>query len=125
MELRSIASNGGTQRVEPAAIYSQLASGYAAVAPANPIPDEGTRHDNPDFSVSDQTIRKAIEKANKALEGVHRRFEYSVHEKTGQTIVKVINQDTDELIREIPNEKFLDLVSKLQELVGLIIDEKR
>lgn len=75
--------------------------------------------------ISESTLTKAIEKANKALEPVYRRFEYSIHEKTGEVLVKVIDQGNDQVIREIPNEKFLDLMAKLQELIGLNIDEKR
>lgn len=76
-------------------------------------------------SISESTMLKAIDKANKALEPVYRRFEYSVHERTGEIIVKVIDQAKDEVIREIPNEKFLDLMANLQDLIGLNIDEKR
>ncbi|MNC44911.1 flagellar protein FlaG [compost metagenome] len=78
-----------------------------------------------ELQVSESTLTKAIEKANKALEPVYRRFEYSIHEKTGEVLVKVIDQGNDQVIREIPNEKFLDLMAKLQELIGLNIDEKR
>jgi flagellar protein FlaG len=78
-----------------------------------------------ELSVSDQAIRNALERANKALAGMDRRFEFSVHEKTGEVMIKVINKATNEVIREIPNEKFLDMMTKLQELVGLNIDEKR
>ncbi|MFD2331487.1 flagellar protein FlaG [Cohnella sp. GCM10020058] len=78
-----------------------------------------------ELSLSDQAIKKAIEKANKAMEGSDRRFEYSVHEKTGDLLVKVVNTETNEVMREIPNEKLLDLMDKLQELAGINIDEKR
>lgn len=78
-----------------------------------------------ELSLSDQAVRKAIEKANKAMEGYERRFEYSVHEKTGDLMVKVVNTETNEVVREIPNEKLLDLMDKLQELAGINIDEKR
>lgn len=81
--------------------------------------------DKYESTLSESTMLKAIDKANKALEPVYRRFEYSVHDKTGEVIVKVIDQQNDEVINEIPNEKFLDLMAKLQELIGLNIDEKR
>ncbi|MEC0227895.1 flagellar protein FlaG [Paenibacillus alba] len=78
-----------------------------------------------ELTISDEAIIKAIEKANKSLEGIQHKFQYSVHEKTGQIMVKVINSDTDEIIREIPNEKLIDLIAKFQEINGLTIDEKR
>ena len=40
-------------------------------------------------------------------------------------MVKVIDAETNEVIREIPPEKILDLVATIWEMMGLIIDEKR
>lgn len=113
-------------------------STYAVSQPSTPTQDPSTSNnamatpaldllhkEKYELSLSEQAIRKAIEKANKAMEGFDRRFEYSIHEKTGDVMVKVINSETNEVVREIPNEKFLDLMDKLQELVGINIDEKR
>jgi flagellar protein FlaG len=76
--------------------------------------------------VSDKVVIEAIEKANRAIEGfAYISFEYSVHPKTHAIMVKVIDSDTNEVIREIPPEKFQDLVAKLWELSGLVIDERR
>jgi flagellar protein FlaG len=76
--------------------------------------------------VSDKVIIEAIEKANRAIEGfAYTSFEYSIHPKTHVAMVKVIDRDTKEVIREIPPEKFQDLVAKLWELSGLVIDERR
>ncbi len=49
---------------------------------------------------------------------------FSKHEDTGRTMVKVINKDTDELIREIPSEQVLDMAAKLDEMVGILFDTK-
>jgi flagellar protein FlaG len=78
-----------------------------------------------DLTVSQEAFVKILEKANKAVEGVQIKFEYSIHKKTGEVMVKMLNSETDEIIREIPSEKILDLVAGLQELSGVIIDEKR
>jgi len=76
--------------------------------------------------VCDKVVIDAIEKANRAIEGfAYVSFEYSVHPKTHTIMVKVIDRDTKEVIREIPSEKFEELVANLWELVGLIIDERR
>jgi flagellar protein FlaG len=36
-----------------------------------------------------------------------------------------VDNDTKEIIREIPPEKTLDMISKMWELAGLVVDEKR
>lgn len=78
-----------------------------------------------ELPMSDKVIINAIEKANRAISGANRKFEFSIHEKTKEIMVKVIDSDTNEVIREIPNEKILDMVAKMWEMAGLIVDERR
>ena len=49
---------------------------------------------------------------------------FSVHETTGQTMVKVVDKETGKLIREIPIEELLDLVDKIDEMIGILFDKK-
>ncbi|MGE4284301.1 MAG: flagellar protein FlaG [Clostridia bacterium] len=78
-----------------------------------------------DISVSEKAIIDIIERANKAIQGVNTSFEYSIHEQTHQIMVKVLNRDTKEVIREIPPEKILDMVARMWEMAGIFVDEKR
>ncbi len=78
-----------------------------------------------DSSVTEESVIKAIEKANKALEGTYTNLKFSIHEKTKQIMVKVVNSQTQEVIREIPPEKVLDMVAKMWERAGILVDERR
>lgn len=78
-----------------------------------------------EMTVSDKAIISAIESANKKLVGSDKEFEFSIHDKTKAIMVKVINKETKEVVREIPPEKILDMISKLMELSGVFVDEKR
>lgn len=75
-------------------------------------------------SVGEGQLVKAIDRAIKALEGPKTSFEMKVHKGTHAIMVKVFNKETGELIREIPPEKTLDLVVKMMEFAGILIDEK-
>lgn len=77
------------------------------------------------ISISDEQLVKAIEKAIKAAEGPITSFDFSIHKETHQIMVKVLNKETGELIREIPPEKTLDFVAKMWEKAGILIDERR
>jgi len=76
------------------------------------------------LSIGEEQIIRAVERALKALEGPSTMFEMRVHEQTHSVIVRVLNRETGELIREIPPEKTLDLVAKMMEFAGLLIDER-
>jgi flagellar protein FlaG len=58
----------------------------------------------------------------KMMHGVDLNF--SIHEATGRTVVKVINSDTGEMVREIPPEQVLNLAAKIDEMMGILFDQK-
>jgi flagellar protein FlaG len=75
----------------------------------------------PDFS--DFTNRVA--EAQRNLNVMHAMdLHFSVHEASGQTIVRVIDETTGEVVREIPSTEMLNLAAKLDEMIGLIFDQK-
>lgn len=76
-------------------------------------------------SIQERTIISAIESANKKLVGADREFEFSVHEKTKQIMVKILDKSTKEVVREIPSEKILDMIAAMCEMSGLLVDERR
>lgn len=78
-----------------------------------------------EFKISDKAVMDAIERVNRAISGTYRQFEFSIHKKTNQIMVKVINTETKEVIREIPPEKMLDMVAQIWEMAGILVDERR
>jgi len=93
------------------------------------IGDEKTVHyseyEKRELPISEKAVLQAVEKANKAVSMAGRTFEYSIHEKTKEIMIKVIDSDTKEVIREIPPEKTLDMVASMMEMAGLLVDERR
>ncbi|MFC3747567.1 flagellar protein FlaG [Paenibacillus sp. GCM10012306] len=75
-------------------------------------------------SVAEEQLIRTIERAVRSLQGPQTTLEISIHEKTHDIMVKVLNKDTGELIREVPPEKTLDLVAKMMEIAGILVDEK-
>ncbi|WP_010278697.1 flagellar protein FlaG [Paenibacillus senegalensis] len=75
--------------------------------------------------VGDEHLVMAIERAAKSLQGKPTYLEVSVHEKTNQIMVKVLDYETGDTLREIPPEKTLDFIAKIWEMAGLIVDERK
>ena len=68
-------------------------------------------------------IRKAVEEVNK--KAVNSEAIFGIHEATNRVTIKIIDKDTGKVIKEIPPEKTLDMIVKVWELAGLMVDEKR
>jgi flagellar protein FlaG len=74
---------------------------------------------------SDQQIKNAISQANNKMKAQRTRCEFSYHEETKRVSIKVVDKDTEEVIREIPPEETLEMVQKMWELAGILVDERR
>ncbi len=72
----------------------------------------------------DQRLIKVIENANKKLRGINTECQFAIHAKTKQIMVKIMNTETKEVIRELPPEKSLDMIAKMWEMAGLFVDKK-
>ncbi|WP_240903867.1 flagellar protein FlaG [Chengkuizengella sediminis] len=77
------------------------------------------------LSISEKQLVRLVEQSNKAMSLSSTSLEYSVHEVTNDIMVKVLNKETGELIREVPPEKIVNLLAKSLEMAGIIIDERR
>jgi len=49
---------------------------------------------------------------------------FSINKDLGKMVVKVIDKDTDEVIRQIPPEEMIRLMARMTEIVGMLMDEK-
>lgn len=51
-------------------------------------------------------------------------LEFTRHKDSGRTIIKVVEKGSNKVIREIPSEEFLDLVVKMDQMIGILYDKK-
>ena len=68
-------------------------------------------------------VKSAVDDLNAQLKSTRCSFKY--HEETNRISITVIDKETDEVIKEIPPEKTLDMIAKAWELAGLMVDERR
>ena len=82
----------------------------------------GVRRGHHDSSLDE--LQEAVENLNKTVEAIDRALEFDIHEGTNRVMVRVVDRSNDEVIREVPPEKVLDLMAELRELVGFLVDER-
>lgn len=72
-----------------------------------------------------EKLRKEIDGMNKWLQTTNTHIKFTLHEELNEYYVQVINDQTQEVIREVPSKKMMDMVAKIHEMVGLLVDERR
>ena len=73
---------------------------------------------------SEEDIKKAVDKFNKVAEDDEIYAKYEMHDKFKQIMIKIIDKGTDEVLLEVPPKKILDMVAKMCEMVGILVDKK-
>lgn len=80
-------------------------------------------------NVSPERAKAAVDDLNRQVKQAttmrHTQLSFKYHEETNRISITVTDSDTDEVIREIPPEKALDMLAKAWEMAGLLVDEKR
>ncbi len=92
-----------------------------AASPPNEIPV--------DADVKKSEIVAAVKNVENYMQNMKRELEFSIDERSGNTVVKVIDPESKEVIRQMPSEEFLKLSSTLHDnpgddVVGVIMNRK-
>ena len=72
---------------------------------------------------SNEQIKKAVEAMNKRMG--HSEAVFGIHEATNRVTIKIVDKETKEVIKELPPEKTLDMIAKVWEMAGILVDERR
>jgi flagellar protein FlaG len=72
----------------------------------------------------EKEIKKMTENLNNAAASLNFSLNFQIHKKTGKLFVKVIDKNTHKVIKEIPSKSLLDFLSKFEEAVGALFDDK-
>ena len=83
---------------------------------------------NPDVAQSSKPSRDAIAKAAEDIQNfvkdMGRNLSFSVDEATGYNVVRVVNPETNELIRQLPSEELLKIARSMKDLGNVLVNQK-
>ena len=85
--------------------------------------DSGNQNAEQQQQATNDKIKKAVEQLNRNMP--HSEAVFGIHEKTNRVTIKIVDKDTKEIIKEFPPEETLDMIAKVWELAGIMIDERR
>ncbi|MCL1999769.1 MAG: flagellar protein FlaG [Turicibacter sp.] len=115
----NIEAHQRTQRGQREGTRTEIASARATppnlAAISVPIPFT-------DRDITESAMNSYIAAVNQSLNFTHFSLNIDVHEPTNRFLVQVIDDETNEILREIPPESRLDIVARMNELAGLLLD---
>lgn len=76
--------------------------------------DEKRKNEKPDAEV----VKKAVDQGNSLLQAVRRNLQFKVDDATSEVVVKIVDSESGEVVRQIPSEEMLAFIKRMQELEG-------
>lgn len=124
-----IQTKPAVQTAKTAAEYTDVAASET-VKPADETisivensQEKGNSNSETNKQPSKEQIKKAVEALNRKMSNSEAVF--GIHEDTNRVMIKLVDKDTKEVIKELPPEKTLDMIAKVWEMAGILVDEKR
>lgn len=71
-----------------------------------------------------EQVRRVVENLNK-FKLANSEAVFGIHDGTHRVTIKIVDKKTTEVIKELPPEKTLDMIAKVWEIAGILVDEKR
>ena len=93
-------------------------------APNSHQHDSPTPEEKPAKTDIPAEMTTVVRELEKIFTMFNRRLEFSINQELGEVIVKVVDTDTDKVIKEIPPKELQDLHVKFKETIGLLFDMK-
>lgn len=76
-------------------------------------------------SVQHADVQKALESLKQAIKPtVSDSLRFSIDQDSGKTVVKVVDAQTDQVIRQIPSEEVLEIAKDLERMKGLFLRQQ-
>lgn len=78
---------------------------------------------NENAQLTVQEIEQTVESLNNAMTLIERGINFEVDNDNDRTIIRIVDRDTDEVIKQIPSEDLLKLIDHMQEMKALLFEQ--
>lgn len=100
----------------------ELTSSVAKSAESN-TSGEDRNGERENTASENEAIKRMVDNINKNMNNGEAVF--GIHEGTNRITIKIVDKKTKEVIKELPPERTLDMIAKVWEMAGILVDEKR
>lgn len=114
--------------MDVARVAAPLASTSASTAMPSPRQEAGFSSLDGVGSASSteqkMDVGEAVERIRSQVQNLQRDLSFSVDDSTGQVVVRVVDGDSGNVVRQIPSEDILRLAERLDEMRSLLFEAK-
>ena len=83
-----------------------------------------TPQSNQEQQLLAEKAKQMTDSMNSFLASANTQLRFRFHDKLNEYYVTIVDLKTDEVVREIPSKKLMDIHAAMREFVGLLVDQK-
>ncbi len=106
------------QNANPSVVTLKLQSQESAAAQAGPQISADAQSEMSKADATLGAVKQAVDKGNSLFQEAKRNLQFEVDDATKEVVVKIVDSDSGEVVRQIPAEETLDFIKRMQELDG-------
>jgi flagellar protein FlaG len=95
----------------------------SAETPSMPIPGK-TKAEAPNEKFTEENLKEIVKGMNDFLTPTKTGLKFEFHEQLNEYYVTLVDENTKEVVKEIPSKKLLDFYAAMTESIGWLIDKK-
>ncbi|MFQ3208543.1 flagellar protein FlaG [Pseudoalteromonas sp. SD03] len=87
-------------------------------------PTAASRIEVSETELSPEKLEKVVQQLQDFMGEMNRSLQFKVDEDSGRNVIKVIDKESGDLVKQYPSEEVLGIVAKLAEATGVLVDFK-
>lgn len=123
--IQSVAQNQGVTLREASPTATRRASAEGGMIPvAASVPVASSGAEATDQEATRPAVEKAVQLLSDFVSSIRPEINFSIDEASGMHVVKIIDSQSNQVIRQIPSEEAVRLAQALDKLQGLFVKDK-
>lgn len=108
-----------------AILPEQISSVLTSAITQNLVVEKNAEAEEFQIKIQDpQPVEIVVNRVNDLIQNIRRELRFTLEEESGKTIIKVIDAESGDIIRQLPSEQLLDLARNLEQAGGILLKEK-
>lgn len=126
MNIESVQTASALQRSSPADAVQQASRQAKAVAPQVTSPARVTQaqKNKPESEELKYSVQEAVKQLEAFVSLTSADINFSIDEASGIQVVKILDRQSKEVIRQFPSEEAIRIAQALDQLQGVFVKEK-
>jgi flagellar protein FlaG len=108
----------------PSYFYERIRNEKASSEIESQKQNQASTSETPQQDLPKEKLEEVVKGLNEFLQPSHTSIKFELHDELKEYYVQIVDERTNEVIREIPPKKLLDMYAAMMEFVGLIVDKK-